>query len=187
MMDDELENGQDPADETAAGDLAAKLAETEAALAETKDKLLRALADGENTRKRAMREREEAGRYAATAFAKDMLDIADNLRRALASASEEGEWDEPTRNLLAGVAATERALMAAFERHGIRRLDPQGERFDHNFHQAMYEVADSGQPAGTIVQVLQPGYVLHDRLLRPAMVAVAKGAARDQDNPAEHA
>ncbi|MGH6979819.1 MAG: nucleotide exchange factor GrpE, partial [Stellaceae bacterium] len=99
----------------------------------------------------------------------------DNLSRALASAPPDSELDERTRNLLAGVAATERELQAALERHGIKRLDPLGERFDHNFHQAMFEVDDSGQPAGTVVQVLQPGYVIHDRLLRPALVAVAKG------------
>jgi molecular chaperone GrpE len=154
-----------------------RLAELEAELAATKDKLLRALADNENMRKRNQREREDARKYAAAAFAKDMLDVADNLRRALASVPAESEWDELTRNLLAGVAATERELLAALERHGIRRIDPLGERFDHNFHQAMFEAENTGQPAGTIVQVLQPGYVIHDRLLRPAMVAVAKGEA----------
>jgi molecular chaperone GrpE len=152
-----------------------KLAEVEAALAETKDRLLRALAETENLRRRAQREREDAGKYAASAFAKDMIDVADNLRRALSAAPAEAEWDELTRKLLTGVAATERELLAALERHGIKRIDPQGERFDHNFHQAMFEVEDTGQPAGTIVQVLQPGYVMHDRLLRPAMVGVAKG------------
>jgi molecular chaperone GrpE len=155
-----------------------KLAEAEAALAETKDRLLRALAETENLRRRAQRERDDAGKYAASAFAKDMIDVADNLRRALSAAPAEAEWDELTRKLLTGVAATERELLAALERHGIKRIDPQGERFDHNFHQAMFEVDDTGQPAGTIVQVLQPGYVMHDRLLRPAMVAVAKGGPR---------
>lgn len=83
--------------------------------------------------------------------------------------------DDVTRNLLAGVAATERALLSAFERHGIKRVDPKGERFDHNFHQAIFEAENTGKPAGTVVEVLQPGYLLHDRLLRPAMVGVAKG------------
>jgi molecular chaperone GrpE len=103
-----------------------------------------------------------------------MLDVADNLRRALSSAPPEEEWDELMRNLLTGVAATEREMQAALERHGIKRIDPQGERFDHNYHQAMFETENTGQPAGTIVQVLQPGYLIHDRLLRPALVAVAK-------------
>jgi molecular chaperone GrpE len=173
-MSDDMENGRDEAPQ-ATPDLDVKLAEAEAALSETRDRLLRALAETENMRKRAQREREDATRYAATAFAKDMLEVADNLRRALISMPEDSALDAATANLLAGIAATERDLLAAFERHGIRRLDPEGERFDHNFHQAMYEVADSGQPAGTIVEVLQPGYVIRDRLLRPAMVTVAKG------------
>ena len=163
------------------------LAEANAALADMKDRLMRALAETENVRKRARRESEDAGRYAASSFAKDMLNVADNLRRALSSAPDEGEWDELSRNLLAGVAATEREMLAALERHGIRRIEPQGERFDHNYHQAMFEVENSGQPPGTIVQVLQPGYVMHDRLLRPALVGVAKGGAREAENPAEQA
>ncbi len=173
-MQDDNELNQDQPPEAVATDIEERMAATEAELAATRDKLLRALADTENMRKRAQREREEASKYAASAFAKDMLDVADNLRRALASVPAESEWDELTRNLLTGVAATERELLAALERHGIKRIDPKGERFDHNFHQAMFEVADTGQPPGVIVQVLQPGYVMHDRLLRPAMVAVAK-------------
>jgi molecular chaperone GrpE len=173
MQDDNDMNPDQPPDAFETG-IEERLAELEAELAATKDRLLRALAEGENTRKRMQREREDAGKYAATNFAKDMLDVSDNLSRALASAPPESELDERTRNLLAGVAATERELQVALERHGIKRIDPLGERFDHNFHQAMFEIADSGQPAGTIVQVLQPGYVIHDRLLRPAMVAVAK-------------
>jgi molecular chaperone GrpE len=174
-MNDETDMNQDQPPEALATGLEERLAEAEAEVAATRDKLLRALADSENQRKRAQRERDDAGKYAASAFAKDMLDVSDNLRRALSSAPAESEWDELTRNLLAGVAATERELQAALERHGIKRIDPQGERFDHNFHQAMYEVDNTGQPAGTIVQVLQPGYVIHDRLLRPALVVVAKG------------
>jgi molecular chaperone GrpE len=174
-MQDDNDIPEAPLPEAVMTALEERLAETEAELAMTRDKLLRALAEGENLRKRSQREREEAGKYAASSFAKDMLDVADNLHRALASAPAESEWDELTRNLLAGVAATERELQAALERHGIRRIEPMGERFDHNYHQAMFEVDDTGQPSGTIVQVLQPGYVIHDRLLRPALVAVAKG------------
>jgi molecular chaperone GrpE len=160
-----------------------RVAALEAELAEQKDRLLRALAETENTRRRAQREREDATKYAMSGFAKDLLSSADNLRRALDSLPEEKVRDELTRNLLAGVAATERELLAVFERHGIRRIDPRGERFDHNFHQAIYEVERTDEPAGTIVEVLQPGYLLHDRLLRPAMVGVAKQAAK----PAEPA
>ena len=152
-----------------------RLAAAEADAADAKDKLLRALAETENVRRRAQREREDAARYGASNFAKDLINVADNLRRALASVPEGQVKDELTRTLLQGVDATERELLAAFERHGIRRIDPMGERFDHNFHQAIMEVENSGQPPGTVVQVLQPGYAMHDRLLRPAMVGVAKG------------
>jgi molecular chaperone GrpE len=155
----------------------ARVTALEAELAEQKDRLLRALAETENTRRRAQRERDDAAKYAVNGFAKDLLSAADNLRRALDSLPAEKAGDALTRNLLAGVAATERELLAVFERHGIRRIDPQGERFDHNFHQAIYEAERGDQPAGTIVEVLQPGYLLHDRLLRPAMVGVAKSPA----------
>jgi molecular chaperone GrpE len=155
-----------------------RVARLETELAEHKDRLLRALAETENTRRRAQREREDALKYAVTGFAKDLLSAADNLRRALDSLPEAEVRDERTRNLLAGVAATERELLSVFERHGIRRIDPQAEPFDHNYHQAIFEAERADQPAGTIVEVLQPGYVLHERLLRPAMVGVAKPPAR---------
>ena len=156
-----------------------RLARSEAELAETKDRLLRALAETENVRRRAERERADAARYGGASLAKELLNVADNLRRALDALPAEQAADERTRTLLQGVAATERELLAAFERSGIRRIDPLGERFDHNLHQAIFEVESSAQPPGTVVQVLQPGYVMHDRLLRPAMVAVAKGAPTD--------
>jgi len=152
-----------------------QIKQAQAEAAEFKDRLLRALAETENVRRRAERDRSDAAKYGVTQFARDLLDVADNLRRALESMPESQVRDDVTRNLLAGVAATERALLAALERHGIRRLDPKGERFDHNFHQAIFEAESTGKPAGTVVEVLQPGYVLHDRLLRPAMVGVAKG------------
>ena len=143
-------------------------------LAEAKDQLLRALAEQENIRRRAQRDKEESVKYAATAFAKDLISTADNLRRALDSVKE-SELDEVGKNLLTGIAATERGLLAAFERNGIRRIDPLGEKFDHNLHQALFEVEDTSKPTGTVAQVLAPGYTLHDRLLRAAMVGVAKG------------
>ncbi len=178
---DSAANGQDAAGEI---DLAVRAAALEAELADTKDRLLRALADTENVRRRADRDREQERRYAATNFAKDLLNVADNLRRALDSAPAEETQDEFTRTLLAGVAATERELLAAFERHGIRRIEPRaGEKFDHNLQQAMFEVDNTGKTAGSIVQVLQPGYVMHDRLLRPALVGVAKASVRPPDTP----
>ncbi|HUZ73112.1 MAG TPA: nucleotide exchange factor GrpE [Stellaceae bacterium] len=174
-------NGADDAEANPPGaaetPAAERLGAVEAELADTKDRLLRALAETENVRRRAQRERDDAQRFAAANFAKDLLNVADNLRRALASMGDAEAADERTRTLLAGVAATERELLSAFERHGIKRLEPRpGDRFDHNVHEAMFEVENTGQPAGAVVQVLQPGYLLHDRLLRPAMVGVAKAA-----------
>jgi molecular chaperone GrpE len=155
--------------------LAERITALEAEVAEGKDKLLRALAEAENTRRRTQREREDAGRFAIANFAKDVLSVADNLHRALENAPPAEARDELTRTLLAGVAATERELIAALERHGVKRVEPkQGDRFDHNLHEAMFEIDAPGQAGGSIIQVLQPGYMIHDRLLRPAMVGVAK-------------
>jgi molecular chaperone GrpE len=182
-MNQEIDDNETPApapSESEASDtaLVARVATLEAELAESKDRLLRSLAEAENQRRRAQRERDDAQRYAASSFARDLLDVADNLRRALASVPANDAQDERFKSLLDGVAATERALLAAFERNGIKRIEPKlGERFDHNLHQAMFEVENSGQPAGSIVQVLQAGYQMHDRLLRPALVGVAKGEA----------
>jgi molecular chaperone GrpE len=146
-------------------------------VAQLKDQLLRALAETENVRRRAERDREDAGRYAVAAFARDLLAVADNLARALAALPTDKVQDDGVKNLLAGVQATERELVAAFERRGMRRVETEGRNFDPNQHQAMFEVEGTGKPAGTIVQVLAPGWMLHDRLLRAAMVGVAKGDA----------
>ena len=158
-----------------------RLAAVEAELADTRDRLLRALAETENARRRFQREREDTQKYAISGFAKDLLSAADNLRRALAAVPEAEITDPRTKSLIDGVAATERELLAAFERHGLRRVDPKGEAFDHNFHQAIFEAERPDLPAGTVVEVLQPGYVLHDRLLRPAMVGVAKGGPKVEE------
>src|SRR5271166_5669547 len=187
MNDTEKEQETVPVSEEAAannnlGDVGAspetRVAALEAELAEQKDRLLRALAETENVRRRAQREREDASKYAVAGFAKDLLSAADNLRRAIESLPEAEVKDERTRSLLAGVGATERELLSVFERHGIKRIDAQGERFDHNLHQAIFEAERADKPSGTVVEVLQPGYVLHDRLLRPAMVGVAKGGPK---------
>ncbi|HWK44991.1 MAG TPA: nucleotide exchange factor GrpE [Stellaceae bacterium] len=171
----------DAAETPAAGEEGApgseRVTELEAEVARLKDQLLRSLADQENLRRRTTREREDTLRYAAAGIAKDLLSVADNLRRAIESVPEAQIDSDVLRTLLAGVAATERELASAFERHSIRRIDPKGEKFDHNLHQAIMELENTGQPAGTIVQVLQSGYLMHDRLLREAMVAVAKGNA----------
>ena len=142
---------------------------------ELKDRALRALAETENTRRRAQKDKEDTAKFAVSSFARDMLTVADNLGRAVA-ALPEGKAEDPVFvNMRDGIAAVERELATAFERHGIVRLDPMGEKFDPNYHQAMFEVPDSGQVPGTVVQIMQAGYVLHGRLLRPAMVGVAKG------------
>ena len=158
----------------------------QAELDDAKDRLLRAMAETENLRRRAVREREDAGKYAISGFARDMLSAVDNLRRALDSLSEENRADESFSSLVSGVEITERELLSAFERHGIRRIEPRGEKFDHNFHQAIFHVETEDQPAGTIVEVVQPGYVIADRLLRPAMVGVAKAARRGDDETETH-
>ena len=156
---------------------AAPPAAPETEVAELKDRLLRALAEQENIRRRAARERDEAVRYAASNLGRDLLPTLDNLRRALDSVPAESIY-EPAAKLLAGVAAIERGLLEVLASHGISRIDPAlGGPFDPHFHQAMLEVEGSPHPAGTVAQVLQPGYVQHERLLRPALVGVAAGSA----------
>ena len=147
-------------------------------IGELRDRLLRVMAELENTRKRAERDREEAGKYAVTGFARSVLTVADNLRRAIESVPDEDREHETIKTLLAGVEMTERELLKVFEQQGIKSIDPLGEKFDHNFHQAIFEVDATGQPAGTIVQVVEAGYVIADRLLRPAMVGIAKAEAK---------
>lgn len=166
----------------------------EAALAESKDKLLRALAEAENTRRRGAREKEEASKYAITAFARDMLSVADNLHRALDSVDDAARAeDESLDTLMVGVEMTEREMLGAFKRIGITAIDALDKKFDHNFHQAMFEMDDEGCPVGTVIKILQTGYMLHDRLLRPAQVGVSKGGPKadqgagnqDQDQGAD--
>jgi len=170
---------QDAAPETVeAEDEATRTERLEAEAAELRDQLLRALAEAENQRRRSQREREEAVRYAAAPMLRELLPVADNLQRALESvAPEAAERDDTLKTLLEGVQLTQRELQAVFERHGIVRLDPMGERLNPHHHEAMFEVPDPNRPSGTIVQVIEPGYLLHDRLLRPARVGVAKGGA----------
>jgi molecular chaperone GrpE len=148
--------------------------------AQLKDQLLRALAEAENVRRRAQREREDAAKYAITNFARDVLQVSDNLHRALEAIPAAAlAADEALRNLHEGVSATERQLDAALERQQVKRIWPMGEKFDANLHQAMFEVQTTEQAPGTVVQVMQAGYLIHDRLLRPALVGVAKQPAGD--------
>ncbi|HEX9675612.1 MAG TPA: nucleotide exchange factor GrpE [Anaerolineales bacterium] len=163
----------------AAQDPAAEVARLELQVAEINDKLLRALAEAENVRRRAEREKEDAFKYAVSNFARDMLSVADNLRRAMASVEPAlRKSDEALDKLIVGLELTERQMLATFERYGIRPIRAEGEKFDHNLHEALFEMEDPSRPAGTVAQVLETGYVLNDRLLRPAKVAVAKGGAK---------
>jgi len=157
-------------------------------LSELKDQLLRALAETQNVRRRADRERADASKYAVANFARDMLTVADNLRRTIESAkpSDDSPGETADQAFLEGVEMTERDLLASLERHGIKQISPMGVKFDHNFHQAMFEVATTDQDPGIVVQVMQKGFVIGDRLLRPAMVGVAKAPAKpgqDANNP----
>ena len=182
MTDDKIENGgpeEEVAPETTGEDesLEQALEAARAEAAQLKDQLLRAMAETENTRRRAQRDKDDAQKYGITSFAREVLSVADNLRRALeAIPADTLQSDEALKTLYDGIAATERQLETALGKQQIQRIWPEGERFDSNFHQAMFEVPDTGKPAGTVVQVLQAGYKIHDRLLRPALVGVAKGA-----------
>lgn len=157
-----------------------RIAELEEQVAQLKDQALRALADSENLRRRTDREKEQWRKYASADLAKDLFNAVDNLRRALDAAPAEREGlDDTVKNLIVGVEMTEKDVLTAFEKNHIKRIDPMGEKFDYNLHQAMFEVEDASKAPGTVVQVLAPGYVLHDRLLRAAMVGVAKGGKPD--------
>ena len=148
--------------------------------ADAHDKMLRTLAEMENLRKRTAKEVGDARTYGITGFARDVLDIADNLQRALDAVPAEARAtaDPGLISLIEGVELTERSLLNALEKHGVKKLDPQGQRFDPNFHQAMYEVPDASVPSGTVVQIMQAGYTIGERVLRPALVGVAKGGAK---------
>ena len=151
-------------------------------LADMKDRLLRTLAEMENLRKRTEREVADARLYGVTAFARDILTVADNMHRALHALDAElrETADGSIKALLDGVELTERELLNALEKHGVKRIEPLGQKFDPHRHQAMYEVEDASVPAGSVIQVVQAGYLLGDRVLRPALVAVAKGGPKAQ-------
>ena len=161
------------------------------AAAEFKDKLLRTLAEMENLRKRTEREVADARLYGNASFARDVLAVADNMQRALRSHRSRAARRKAMRKvkaLIEGVELTERELLKVLEKHGVKKFSPQGEKFDPNLHQAMYEVENRELPPGHVAQVIQAGYMLGDRVLRPAMVAVVKAApkpppASANDNP----
>ena len=148
--------------------------------AELKDRVLRVLAEMENLRRRTEREVADARAYGVTTFARDMLTVADNLARALESVPAEARAsaDSSLKSLIEGVELTARDLQAALGRHGVTKLEPLGEKFDPNFHQAMYEAPDETVPAGAVAQVMQSGWKIGERVLRPALVGVSKGGAK---------
>jgi molecular chaperone GrpE len=167
---------QTPAEAAPAAD---RVAELEAEVARLKNDVLYAKADTENVRRRLEQQAEDRGRFAVSSLAKDVLAVADNLRRALdVVPAETREAEGPVHSLVVGVEMTERELLATFERYGIRRIAALGARFDPNLHQAMMEIDDPAQIEGTVVMEMQAGYTLHDRLLRPALVGVAKGGPK---------
>ncbi|GJD64181.1 nucleotide exchange factor GrpE [Methylobacterium frigidaeris] len=176
-----------PASAPEAAPTADAIAALEAEKLDLKDKLLRTLADMENLRRRTEREVADARTYAVTNFARDMLNAADNVRRALESvpADARASAEGPLKALVDGIELTERDLLKTLERHGVKRVDPQGQRFDPNLHQAMFEVPNPDVTSGTVVQVVQSGYVIGERVLRPALVGVAKGGPKAEAKPAE--
>lgn len=158
--------------------LQTRIIELETEIASIKDKAIRALADAENTRKRAEREKVDASKFAITKFAKDLLEVADNMRRALDSIPEDRrEESDLIKNIVIGIEAVDKTLLKTMENHGVKKLEPTEGKFDPNFHEAMFEAEIPGKNAGEIIQLVEPGYILNDRLLRPARVGVSKASA----------
>ncbi|MET1413251.1 nucleotide exchange factor GrpE [Roseibium sp. HPY-6] len=153
--------------------------------AEFKDRALRAMAEMENLRRRTEKEVKDARQYAVSGFARDMLTVSDNLRRALDALPDEDRKnaDAGIAALIEGVEMIERDLLNQLEKNGVRKLEPEGQKFDPNFHQAMFEVPNTEVPNNTVVQVVQAGYVIGERVLRPAMVGVSKGGPKEAPAP----
>ena len=178
-------------EETSPGEVPGEVPEEEeedleATVADLNDKLLRALAETENIRRRAVRDKEDASKYAISNFARDMLALSDNLHRAMDSVDPETrQKDAAVEQIMVGLEMTAREVNNAFERYGIKVIEAMGEKFDHNLHEALFEMDDASKPPGTVVQVVETGYVLKDRLLRPAKVGVSKGGAKETAANAE--
>lgn len=161
---------------------AAKIADLESKLAEANDRMLRAVAEADNTRKRLEKERLDTAKYAVSSFARDLLSVADNLRRALAAITPEmREKNTELKSIATGVEATERELLRIFENNGIKKVDPLHEKFDPNLHEVIFETDTTGMPPGTVIQVAEQGYTIHGRLLRPARVGVAKEGSGNEN------
>lgn len=173
--------------EAAAGEAVStveRLAAAEGEVARLKDEYLRALAEVENVRRRAARDRQEAAQYAVSSLARDLLSVADNLQRALTSVAEGARRQDPALDaLMSGVEMTEKELLAILERYGVKRIAAEGQVFDPHVHEALYEIPDASVPHGTVLQVVQPGYIIHDRTLRPARVGIARGGPKPGTPP----
>ncbi len=178
-MNDDMTNEPEDEFEAGAPDLEAQLAAKDVELADLKDRMLRAAAEAENSRRRLERDKADAVAYATTGFARDLLGVADNLRRAVDSIPAAAREDDAVKGIVTGVEMTEKELQSVLGRHGVSRVDSIGKKLDPNRHQAMLEVEHDDEP-GTIVQELQAGYVIKDRLLRPALVSVARARAVDE-------
>jgi len=160
-------------------ELMEQVATLQSQISDLTDRLLRAHAEMDNLRKRGAKEKEDMAKYAIQKFAGDVVNVADNFERAIVSVPADAAGEGTAfKSLLDGVSLTEREFLNVLERHGVRRISPQGEAFNPHQHQAVMEAQDPSVPAGTIVQVFQNGYVIEDRVLRPAMVVVAKGGAK---------
>src|SRR3954447_7844872 len=181
MMTDTPNGAEAAAPETAQAETAPDpIAALAKEAADMKDRLLRTLAEMENLRRRTEREVADARAYGITNFARDILAVADNMERAMKALDDEirTKADAGVKALLDGVELTERELIKVMEKYGVKKLEPQGQKFDPNLHQAMFELPDPSVPAGTVVQVMQPGYTIGERVLRPAMVGVSKGGPK---------
>jgi molecular chaperone GrpE len=179
MCDQESPSGEEVSEVVSESSLITAL---EAERDDLKDRLLRAVAETDNTRRRAVRDVTDARHYAISAFARDAVTAADNIQRALAFL-DNGEKEKLSPSLKAfveGIELTERDFLTTLERHGVKKVDPQGQKFDPHFHQAMFEVENDSLPAGTVAQVVQIGFVIGDRVLRPALVGVSKGGPKTE-------
>ena len=151
------------------------ISDLEQKVLDLKDQLMRTLADGENLRKRTLKDVEHSKKYSHISFVKDLVSSIDNLQRALEAVPEDkSSLPEPIKNLIIGLEIVEKEIISTLEKHNVKQIDPLGEKFDYNFHQAMFEVPTNDDEPGTVVQVSQKGYILHDRLVRPAMVGISK-------------
>ena len=153
-----------------------------AQISDLKDQLLRTMAESENIRKRTLKEVEQAKKYSHISFVRDLVSSVDNLKRALDSVPDDkNDLPEPIKNLILGLEIVEKEIVTTLERHNIKQISPLGEKFDYNFHQAMFEVPTSNSEPGVVVEVSQNGYLLYERLVRPAMVGISKKIEQNDD------